>query len=65
MTRNVLTLLLAAGVLAACDNAGGSSGIDSLGSDFRRAFSQSSNTEPLDADGLRLNLQPAREAFNT
>ena len=65
--RGVVLLVAGALALAACDDdtmAMMAQGIDSLGSDFVRAFNQDPNDTPLDASDLSLTLTPTIEPFD-
>lgn len=68
LPRAAVLLVVGALALAACDDDDGnemmSQGIDSLGSDFVRAFNQDPNDEPLDASDLTLTLTPTIEPFD-
>lgn len=60
-----IALCLVGGLLAACGGGGaGSSGSQTLGSDFVRAYSQAPNDEPLDPTELTLILTPEIEPFD-
>ncbi|WP_372834822.1 hypothetical protein [Puniceibacterium confluentis] len=69
--RLKLVAVLSGGLaVAACDGAGGggggnaNSGINSLGADFVRAFSQRRNDTPFDAQEISLKLTPMKAPFN-
>ena len=65
LIARVLAVALVLGGLAACGGGGsGQTGIQTLGSDFVRAFNQSRNDVPLDASALTLTLTPAIEPFD-
>lgn len=63
MTLRLSLLLVAAVGLSACD---GNSirGINSLGKDFVRMFNKDRNSEPVDAQSVRMRLTPYIEPFN-
>ena len=63
-TRHLATVVVSGAVLAACASIGGLTGIDTLGSDFVRAFSQDRNDAPLDPSELTLTLTPEKEPFD-
>ena len=66
-SRAAVLLVAGALLLAACDDDGNgtmSKGIDTLGDDFVRAFSQDRNDVPLDASALTLTLTPGIEPFD-
>jgi hypothetical protein len=64
MLKKITFLMFGAAFVVACDNNSANSGINSLGSDFVRAFNQDPNDEPLDASELTLAMTPTREPFN-
>lgn len=63
-TRLFLSLLLIGVIgLAACDRSS-NQGINSLGKSFVRMFNKDRNSEPVDAQSVRMTLTPYIEPFN-
>ena len=63
-TRLTLSLLLIGVIgVAACDRAS-PKGINTLGKDFVRMFNKDRNSEPVDAQSVRMTLTPLIEPFN-
>lgn len=63
-THLTLSLLLIGAIgLAACDRAP-ARGIATLGKDFVRMFNKDRNSEPVDAQSVKMTLTPTIEPFN-
>lgn len=66
MKKTLALTLLAVLGLSACDRdkTTQADGINSLGSDFVRAFQQDRNDEPISLEGVTINQFPEREPFS-
>lgn len=63
-THLTLSLLLIGAIgLAACDSSS-PKGINTLGKDFVRMFNKDRNSEPVDAQSVKMTLTPTIEPFN-
>ena len=67
MFRKFAYLTVLGVILAACDSddASTATGINTLGTDSVRAFSQDRSGTPIDASGLNLTLTPTADPFNS